>query len=125
MPFTVFPAYRGQGPAPAQAYAAGKLMGFFAPAYLWGAGIRRYICFVNGIDQLITKGFVWIVAKDITKIIRSLQTTAVSRCRERLDAAALKARSLISKGENGDEKGTAHEKPEYGVTSLLKRRHGL
>ena len=66
-----------------------------------------------------------VVAKDITRIIRTLQCSAVNRCRERLDAAALKARDLISRGENGDEKGTEHEKPEYGVTSVLKRRHGL
>ena len=65
------------------------------------------------------------VAKDITRIICTLHTSAVNRCRERLDAAALKARELISKGENDDEKGTVHDKAEYGVTSLLKRRHGL
>jgi len=68
---------------------------------------------------------VWIVGKDITKVIRSLQCSAVNRCRERLDAAALKARELIGKGDNGEEKDTAHDKPEYGVTSVLKRRHGL
>jgi hypothetical protein len=65
------------------------------------------------------------MAKDITKIIRSLQCSAVNRCRERLDAAALKARDLISRDGNGDEKDTSHDKPEYGVTSVLKRRHGL
>jgi hypothetical protein len=74
---------------------------------------------------LITKGVVRVVAKDITGIIRSLQCSAVNRCRERLDAAALKAKDLISRGENGEEKTTANDKPEYGVTSLLKRRHGL
>jgi hypothetical protein len=63
------------------------------------------------------------VAKDFTGIIKSLHCSAVNRCRERLDAAALKARDLISK--NGDEKGKTHDKPEYGVTSVLKRRHGL
>ena len=68
---------------------------------------------------------VWIVGKDITKVIRSLQCSAVNRCRERLDAAALKARELIGKGENDGEKNTVHDKPEYGVTSVLKRRHGL
>jgi hypothetical protein len=65
------------------------------------------------------------VAKDITKIISSLQTTAVNRCRERLDEAAIRARDLISRGEGGDEKCAAYNTPEYGVTSLLKRRHGL
>ena len=67
----------------------------------------------------------WIVTKDITKVIRSLQTTAVNRCRERLDEAATKARDLICRGENGDGKAAGQEKPEYGVTSVLKRRHGL
>ena len=67
----------------------------------------------------------WIVAKDITKVIRSLQCSAVNRCRERLDAAALKARELIGRGENDHEKDTVHDEPDYGVTSVLKRRHGL
>ncbi len=66
-----------------------------------------------------------VVAKDITKIIRSLQATAVNRCRERLDEAAEKARDLINRGENGAGESPAQEKAEYGVTSLLKRRHGL
>lgn len=65
------------------------------------------------------------MAKDFTKIIRSLQTTAVNRCRERLDEAAAKAKDLIGRGENGDGRAPADEKPEYGVTSVLKRRHGL
>jgi CBS-domain-containing membrane protein len=72
-----------------------------------------------------SKEGVRVVAKDITKIIRSLQTCAVSRCRERLDEAAIRARDLITRGEKDDEKGKAYEKPEYGVTSVLKRRHGL
>lgn len=66
-----------------------------------------------------------VVAKDITRIIRSLQATAVNRCRERLDEAAEKARDLINRGENGAGESPAHEKAEYGVTSILKRRHGL
>jgi hypothetical protein len=65
------------------------------------------------------------VAKDITGIIRSLHCSAVNRCRERLDAAALRARDLISRDKDDSESDIAHEKQEYGVTSLLKRRHGL
>ena len=65
------------------------------------------------------------MASDITKIICTLHTSAVNRCRERLDAAALKARDLITTGGNTDEKCVTQEKPEYGVTSVLKRRHGL
>lgn len=65
------------------------------------------------------------MAQDITGIIRSLQTTAVNRCRERLDAAALKARGLIRRGEDEPGNDAARDDPEYGVTSVLKRRHGL
>lgn len=65
------------------------------------------------------------MAKDVTKIIRSLQTSAVNRCRERLDEAASKARDLIGRGENGEKKSSAQENREYGVTSVLKRKHGL
>jgi hypothetical protein len=74
---------------------------------------------------LVITGVVRTVAKDISKIISSLQTTAVNRCRERLDEAAIRARDLISSGDTYDEKGKAHDRQEYGVTSLLKRRHGL
>lgn len=65
------------------------------------------------------------MAKDLTLVIRSLQCSAVNRCRERLDAAALKSRDLISKGETENGWAPKHDTPEYGVTSLLKRRHGL
>jgi hypothetical protein len=64
------------------------------------------------------------MAQDITGIIRSLQTTAVNRCRERLDAAALKARGLINRGEDDNGKDPGPD-DQYGVTSVLKRRHGL
>jgi len=65
------------------------------------------------------------MAQDITKILRSLQTTAVNRCRERLDEAALRARNLISRGEDDEEKEAAHNDTQYGVTCVLKRKHGL
>jgi hypothetical protein len=65
------------------------------------------------------------MVKDITRIICSLHTSAVNRCRERLDAAALKARDLINQGKDDDEKDAVPEKQHYGVTSVLKRRHGL
>jgi hypothetical protein len=64
------------------------------------------------------------MGQDITGIIKSLQTTAVNRCRERLDAAALKARGLISRGEDETGKDPGRD-DQYGVTSILKRKHGL
>jgi hypothetical protein len=65
------------------------------------------------------------MAQDITGIIRSLQTSAVNRCRERLDEAALRSRGLISTGEDDGEIHALHDTPQYGVTSVLKRKHGL
>lgn len=64
------------------------------------------------------------MAKDYTTVIRSLQATAVNRCRQRLDEAAARAKDLMGRGENGDEKAPAYG-TDYGVTSVLKRRHGL
>ena len=72
-----------------------------------------------------TTNVVRAMAQDITKILKSLQTSAVNRCRERLDEAARKAKSLISKGEDEGETGPAKNDSQYGVTSLLKRKHGL
>jgi hypothetical protein len=114
---------RGAGAGFCLEYAAGKLMGFFISAIPGGAGTKVYMLhqWYRPID---CKGC-RTVAKDITGIIRSLQCSAVNRCRERLDAAALKARGLVGKDGNGDEKGTVHDTTDYGVTSLLKRRHGL
>jgi len=66
------------------------------------------------------------MVKDLTKTINSLRCIAVERCRERLDHAARKANDLIGNGQPVEQK----EKPQsgeehYGVTSLMKRRHGL
>jgi hypothetical protein len=65
------------------------------------------------------------MAQDITGIIRSLQASAVNRCRERIDEAALRARGLISRSGDDDGERAAPGGPQYGVTSVLKRRHGL
>jgi len=65
------------------------------------------------------------MAQDITGIIRTLHNSAVNRCRERLDAAALRAKGLISRDDSGGADTPEPAKTEYGVTSVLKRRHGL
>ncbi|NLD56767.1 MAG: hypothetical protein GX651_01375 [Methanomicrobiales archaeon] len=64
------------------------------------------------------------MVQDITKVLKSLQAAAVNRCRERIDEAALRAKDLIGRGD-GEKKSPAPEKPQYGVTSVLKRKHGL
>ena len=62
---------------------------------------------------------------DLTGVIRSLQATAVNRCRERIEEAALRARGLIGKQDPEDAKGEEPADRVSGVTSVLKRRHGL
>ena len=62
----------------------------------------------------------------MTGTINTLRNIAVGRCRERLDQAAQKAKDLINNGQSVEQK----EKPlsgkeQYGVTSLLKHKHGL
>lgn len=66
------------------------------------------------------------MATDITKTINALRCTAVGRCRERLEQAALKAKAMLKNGKLEEKK----EKPppseeQYGVTTLMKRKHGL
>jgi len=66
------------------------------------------------------------MVKDITKTINELRCIAVGRCRERLDQAAEKARGLLKNGQTVDQKERIPSGEEqYGVTSLMKRKHGL
>jgi len=66
------------------------------------------------------------MAKDITKTINALRCTAVGRCRERLEQAAQKAKDILKNGQQEEKKETTPPSEEqYGVTSLMKRKHGL
>jgi hypothetical protein len=66
------------------------------------------------------------MVKDITKTINALRCTAVGRCRERLEQAAQKAKGILKNGQQEEKKETAPPSEEqYGVTSLMKRKHGL
>ncbi len=58
--------------------------------------------------------------KDLSGVIRELHESAVGRCRERIEEAAEHAKGLIRhEGIPGSCRA------QYGVTSVLKRRHGL
>ncbi len=66
------------------------------------------------------------MAKDMTKTINALRCIAVERCRERLDQAARRAKVLLKNRNRGEQKeDTPSDEEQYGVTSLMKRRHGL
>ena len=66
------------------------------------------------------------MACDIDKKIVKLKDLAIDRCRERIEQAKLKAKEFIN-GESPERqngKKPNHIQP-YGVTSFLKKRHGL
>ncbi len=60
--------------------------------------------------------------KDVALVIGAMRDAAVGRCRERIEQAAAKARGIVgAKPKEKEEQGDS----QYGVTSLLKRKHGL
>jgi len=66
------------------------------------------------------------MVQDILKAIDALKATAVGRCRQRIEDAARKAREIRGGGQPGEEKKQSGScEPQCGVTSILKRRHGL
>jgi hypothetical protein len=66
------------------------------------------------------------MVRDVLKAIDALKNTAVARCRERIEEAALKARGLRAGGQEKEEMGRhGSSQPQCGVTSILKRKHGL
>jgi hypothetical protein len=66
------------------------------------------------------------MGKDISETINVLRNTAVGRCRERLEQAAQKAKGFINDDQTLD-RSDMHPpcSEQYGVTSLMKRKHGL
>jgi hypothetical protein len=66
------------------------------------------------------------MVNDLTGTINALRCAAIGRCRERLDQAAQKAKGLLRNGQSHDrEDKTPPCNEQYGVTSLMKRKHGL
>jgi len=65
------------------------------------------------------------MAQDLMKTIGALQDAAVGRCRKRIEEAALKAKGIIRSGPQDKDTPYPSGKPPCGVTSILKRKHGL
>jgi hypothetical protein len=63
---------------------------------------------------------------DSDKKIGKLKGIAIDRCRERIERAACKAKELMNKPipEGQDERYRYNNQPS-GMTSFLKRKHGL
>lgn len=64
------------------------------------------------------------MAQDLMKTIGALQETAIGRCRKRIADAALSARGLV-RDDPAQDRHASPKNSTYGVTSLLKRKHGL
>ena len=63
---------------------------------------------------------------DSEKKIGKLKNIAIDRCRERIEQAACKAKELMNKPKSeGQKEGTTHYTQPSGMTSFIKKRHGL
>jgi len=66
------------------------------------------------------------MTRDINNKIGKLKDMAIGRCRERIEQAACKAKELMNKPTSeGQKEGTANYTQPSGITSFLKKRHGL
>ena len=66
------------------------------------------------------------MSKDYSQVIGTLRETAIGRCRQRIDAAAKKVQDMVKNPPDEKiEKTPPCGKEQYGVTSILKKRHGL
>jgi hypothetical protein len=95
--------------------------------FFFSSGTRNYLFTFDGIDQLNRSGGVSkTMVQDILNAINALKNTAVGRCRQRIEEAAQKARELRGNGQTDEEKKRSGPgEPQCGVTSILKRKHGL
>jgi hypothetical protein len=59
------------------------------------------------------------------KTISALQSAAVGNCRKRIADAALKAKGIIGRDPPEADMSESCRSPPCGVTSVLKRKHGL
>jgi hypothetical protein len=66
------------------------------------------------------------MTRDTNNKIERLKDLAINRCRERIEQAKCKAKEFIN-GENlkNQKENNTNRTQSYGVTSFLKKRHGL
>jgi hypothetical protein len=66
------------------------------------------------------------MVSDIDKKIVKLKDFAIDRCRERIEEARFRAKELINgKNLNRQRENNTNHTQSCGVTSFLKKRHGL
>ena len=65
------------------------------------------------------------MTKNLLNTIHALQNTAIGNCRKRIEEAALRAKGAIGSDPREGEAPSSHREPQCGVTSVLRRKHGL
>jgi hypothetical protein len=65
------------------------------------------------------------MANNLNTLIGKIKDSAVARCRERIELAADKAREVLNGKKPEDPKDSPSKKEPPGMTSCLKRQHGL
>jgi hypothetical protein len=66
------------------------------------------------------------MTSDINNKIGKLKNLAIDRCRERIEQAACKAKEIMNRPKSeGQKEGTTNYTQPSGITSFLKKRHGL
>jgi hypothetical protein len=63
--------------------------------------------------------------QDLTQLIEKIKASAVDRCRERIQTAASKAKEMLNANKPENHKEPPPGVETHGVTSVLKKRHGL
>jgi hypothetical protein len=89
------------------------------------SGLKVYIHLLrySASDHLLRE--VQTLAQDLLKTINSLQSTAIGKCRKRIEEAAAKTKGIIGSDAHDEDAERPTRKPSCGVTSILKEKHGL
>ncbi len=65
------------------------------------------------------------MANNLNTLIGKIKDSAVARCRERIELAADKARGVLNGKKPEDPTDSPPKKEPPGMTSFMKRQHGL
>jgi len=65
------------------------------------------------------------MANNLNTLIGKIKDRAVARCRERIELAADKAREVLNGNKPDEPTNLPQKKEPPGMTSCLKRKHGL
>jgi hypothetical protein len=65
------------------------------------------------------------MAQDFMKTIGAMREAAIGNCRKRIEDAAERAKGMMGREAPAGEQGKVCGQSPCGVTSILKRKHGL